>query len=110
VILLIFSDLKLRQVNKQKTRGILQCKNEPVKFKRRKGTPEDGALKRQNASSSGLEVTVPKSWCYKNTDYNMAHEVESVKILSKVMMNCNVKDLSSNQFSLNFKFCHGSLY
>jgi hypothetical protein len=58
VILLIFSDLK--QIGKQtkETRGILQCKNEPEKFKRRKGTPEDGALKCRNTSSSGLEVTV----------------------------------------------------
>jgi hypothetical protein len=29
-----------------------------VKFKRRKGTHEEGALKRRNASSGGLEVIV----------------------------------------------------
>jgi hypothetical protein len=40
-----------------------------VKFKRRKGTPEDGALKRRNASRDGLEVwlyvikVLPKGWC-----------------------------------------------
>jgi hypothetical protein len=39
---------------------------EPVKFKRRKGTPEDGALKRRNALSSGLEVIVRNKSVAKN--------------------------------------------